>query len=163
MREPSAQRAESHERLALTHRRLDAADGAEHASDEVSAQGKPGVGEIAQHLGRHAEHPAGYDAAPGGQVDTVLVPGTKTAGPPTGHVYPAYDAVLTPDVADDVDGTVDEHPPVVGVVALVPQVDPWLDANLAGSSQELAQLVVAEPVEDGERAHVVDVHQIVAR
>ena len=66
-------------------------------------------------------------------------------------------------MADQVDGTVDEHPPVVGGLALVEQLDPGLDADLGAALDQLGELLVAQTVEDAERAELVDAHQIVAR
>jgi hypothetical protein len=66
-------------------------------------------------------------------------------------------------VADQVDGAVDQQPPEVGVGALTEQLDPGLDADLGAAPDQLGELVVAEAVEDRQRAQLVDAHQIVAR
>ena len=66
-------------------------------------------------------------------------------------------------MADEVDRPVDEHPPEVGVLALVEQLDPGLDRDLGAALDQLGELVVGEAVEEAERAELVDAHQIVAR
>ena len=63
----------------------------------------------------------------------MLVPGPEPAGPAARHVHPPDHGVLTADVAHQVDGSVDEHPPVVGVLALAEQLDAGLDANLGAA------------------------------
>jgi hypothetical protein len=93
----------------------------------------------------------------------VLVPGAEAAGPAAGHVHPGDNGVLAADVADEVDGAGDQHPPEVGVLALAEQVDAGLDADLGPALGQLAELVVGQAVEDGQRAELVDAHQIVAR
>ena len=93
----------------------------------------------------------------------MLVPGPEAAGPAARHVHPGDDRVLAADVADEVDGPVDQQPPVVGVLALMEQLDPGLDGELGPALDQLGQLVVAEAVEDAERAELLGPHQIVAR
>jgi hypothetical protein len=66
-------------------------------------------------------------------------------------------------VADEVDGAVDEQPPVVRVLALVEQVDAGLDADFGTARDQLGELIVGQAVEDAERAELVDPHQMVAR
>ena len=77
----------------------------------------------------------------------MLVPGAEPTGPTTGHVHPPDDDVLGADVANQVDGSVDEHPPEVGVVTLVEEVDAGRDGHLGPGLDQLAELGVAEPVE----------------
>ena len=43
------------------------------------------------------------------------------------------------------------------------QDDAWLDGHLSASLDQLRELVVRQALEQGERAQVVDSHQIVAR
>ena len=93
----------------------------------------------------------------------MLVPGAEPAGPATRHVHPADHGVLAADVADQVDGAVDQHPPEVRVLALAEQLDPGLDPHLGAAREQLGELVVGQAVEDAQRAQVVDAHQIVAR
>ena len=66
-------------------------------------------------------------------------------------------------MADEVDRTVHEHPPVVRVIARVEQLDTRLDAYLGPGLGQLCELFVGEALEQADRAQVVDVHQIVAR
>ena len=149
--------------LALPGGRLDRARRVVEPLDEVAAEREPGVGPLAQHLGRDPQHPAGGSSPAGGEVDAVLVPGAEPAGPAAGHVHPGHHGVLAADMADEVDGPVDQQPPEVGVLALAEQVDPGLDADLGAARGQLGQLAVAEAVEDGQRAEIVGAHQIVAR
>ena len=81
VREAGGERAEGDQRLALPGRRLDGARGAVEALDEVPAEREPGAGPLAQHLGRHPEHPTGGHAPAGREIDAVLVPGAEPAGP----------------------------------------------------------------------------------
>jgi hypothetical protein len=66
-------------------------------------------------------------------------------------------------MADQVNGTLDEHPPEVRVLTLAEQIDPGLDTNLGTALDQLRELLVGQAVEDGQRAELVDTHQIVAR
>jgi hypothetical protein len=133
------------------------------AADEVPAEREPGVGPLAQHLGRHPEHTTGDHAPAGREIDAVLVPGAEPAGPAARDVHPGDDVVLPADMTDEVDGTVDEQPPEVRALSLVEQLDPGLDLHLGPALDQLGELVVAEAVEEAERTELVDAHQIVAR
>ena len=163
VRQPGGQCAEGDERLALSCRRLDAARSAVQALDEVPTEREPGARSLPQHLGRHPEHPPLGDAPTGREIDPLLVPGAEPAGPATGHVHPPDHVVLAAEVAYELDGSVDEHEPEVRVLALVEQGDAGLDPQLGAGLDQLGQLVVGQPVEEVERAEVVDAHQIVAR
>ena len=112
--------------------------------------------------GTRSTRPA-VDAAAGREIDAVLVPGAEPAGPAARHVHPGDDGVLAADVADEVDGAVDQHPPEVGVLALAEQLDAGLDRDLGAALDQLGELVVGQAVEDAQRAELVDAHQIVAR
>jgi hypothetical protein len=92
----------------------------------------------------------------------MVVPGLEPAGPSPRRVHPA-DHDLLAATPHDVDGTVYQHPPVVRVFSLVPQVDARLHFDLGAAPHELAQLLVGQPVEEADRAEVLDAHQIVAR
>ena len=118
---------------------------------------------LAQHLGRHPEHTAGGHSPAGREIDAVLVPGAEPAGPAARDVHPGDDVVLPADMADEVDGAVDEQPPEVRALSLAEQVDPGLDRYLGTALDQLGELVVAEAVEEAERAELVGAHQIVAR
>jgi len=157
------ERSKGDQRIALPRSRLDGPRGLVQPLDEVAAEREPGVGELAQHLGRHPEHPPGAHRSAGREIDAVLVPGAEPASPTAGCVHLPDDDVLAADVADQVDGTLDQHPPEVRMLALVEQVEAGLDVHLAPALDELSELVVSEPVEEVERAQVVDAHQIVAR
>ena len=65
--------------------------------------GNQALDQLAQRLGRHAEHPPVRDSPAGRQVDAVLVPGPEAAGPASRHVHRADHGVLATDVADQVD------------------------------------------------------------
>jgi hypothetical protein len=93
----------------------------------------------------------------------VLVPGPETTGPATRHIHLPDHDVLAADVAHEGDGTVDQHPPEVGVVALVEQVDAWLDSHLGAGLGQLSELSVGQTVEEVYCAEVVGSHQTVAR
>ena len=71
--------------------------------------------------------------------------------------------VLAADPAVQRDRAVDEHPPEVGRLALVEQVAAGLDRNLGAAVDQLVQLRVGQPGEEGDAPQVVGVHQTVAR
>jgi hypothetical protein len=129
----------------------------------VAAEREPGVGPLTEHFGRHPEHPTGGHASAGREIDAVLIPGAETAGPAARHVHPRDHGILAAVVADEIDGTVDQHPPEVRVLTLVKQFDPGLDANLGAALDQFSELLVGQAVEDAQRAELVDAHQIVAR
>jgi hypothetical protein len=157
------ERAQGDKGLALARRRLDRACRLVEALDEVPTEREPGAGPLAEHAGRHPEDPAGGHAPAGGQIHTVLVPGAEPAGPAARHVHPRDHGVLAADVADEVDGALDEQPPEVRVLPLAEQVDPGLDADLGAALDQLGQLRVGQAVEDGQGAELVGAHQMVAR
>src|SRR5437016_3355112 len=163
MRKAGGKPAQGDEGLALSGRRLDGAGRAVQPPDEVAAEREPGVGPLTQHLGRHPEHPPARASAAGREVDAVLVPGAEAARPAARHIQPADRGVLAADPAYQVDGTLDEHPPEVRVLALVEEIDPGLDGYLRTTLDQLRELVVRHAFEDAERAQLVDAHQIVAR
>ncbi len=109
MREPGRQRAERQQGAVLAAGGVDRASGVQHASEQVPAEREPLVGEDAQPLRRHPQHPAGHDDAAGREIRAVLVPGAETARPPAGHVHPGDDHLLMTDPAQQVERTVDAH------------------------------------------------------
>ncbi len=129
----------------------------------MTAERKPRIGSLAQHLGRHPEHPARDDAATGGEIDAVLVPGAKPAGPASGHIHPGDHGVLAADVPDEVDRPVHEQPPEVGMITLAEQQDAGLDRHLGAAGDQLGELGVGQSVEDPQRTKIGDLHQTVAR
>jgi len=131
--------------------------------DEVTPEREPGVGPLAEQFGRHPEHPTSLRSSARREIDAVLVPGPETAGPAARHVHPRDHGVLAADVADEVDGTVDQHPPEIRVLTFAEQIDPGLDANFGAALDQLGELIVGQAVEDAQRAGLVDAHQIVAR
>ena len=120
--EPGGQRAQGDQGLALPRRRLDASArcGRAPRSGGRRTGTRRRTARAAPSAGTRSTRPA-VDAAAGGEVDAVLVPGPEPAGPAAGHVHPGDDGVLAADVPDQVDGAVDQHPPEVGVLALAEQ------------------------------------------
>jgi len=102
------------------------------------------------------EHPTGGHASAGREIDAVLVPGAEPAGPAARRVHPRDQGVLAADVADELDGAVDEQPPVVRVLTLAEQLDPGLDANFATALDQFSELLVAQAIEDAQRAELLD-------
>lgn len=86
----------------------------------------------------------------------MLVEGAETAGPVSRHLPLADHGVLAADAAYQVDGALDERPPVVRVLALVEQFDAGLDAHLGTAGDQLGQLVPGQAVEQAERGEIVD-------
>src|SRR5262249_31434647 len=145
---------------ALPNRRLDGACGVVYPLDEMPAEREPVVEPLAQHFSRHPEHPPVGRSPPGGEIDAVLVEGAEPPGPAARHVHSSDPGVLAADVAHQVDGPVEESPPVIRVLALAEQLDAGLDANLGAALGQLRQLVAGQAVKDAERAKLVGVHQI---
>ena len=66
------------------------------------------------------------------------------------HVHPGHHRVLAADVADEVDGAVDQQqPPEVRVLALAEQVDPGLDRTSAPASASSASCSSPRPAKMG--------------
>jgi len=65
--------------------------------------------------------------------------------------------------AEQVQGPVDKHPPVVGGVSLTEEVDAGDDGDLGAALDQGVDLAVGQAVEQGDRAEVLDAHQVVAR
>ena len=55
-------------------------------------------------------------------------------------------------MAQQIDGTVNEHPPEVRVLALKEQVDTRLDANLGTAVGQFRELIVGQAVEEADSA-----------
>jgi hypothetical protein len=66
-------------------------------------------------------------------------------------------------MANEVNGAVDQHPPEVGMLALMEQVDARLDADLSAVLDQLSKLIICQALEDAQGAKIIDSHQIVAR
>ena len=126
---PAAKRAKGDERAALPGRRLDGARGAVETSDEDAYRREPGVGPIAQHLRGDSQYSTVAGSPASCEIGSVLIPGTKTASPAARHVHPGNDGVLPANMADEINGTVDQHPPEVRVLALTKQLDAGLDGT----------------------------------
>ena len=163
VRYAGGERAEGDEGLALPRRRLDGTCGAIQPLDEVPAEREPGVEPLTQHFRRHPQHPPAGCSAAGREIHAVLVPGAEPAGPAARHVHIPDHGVLAADVAHEVDGTLDEHPPEVSVLALAEQIDAGLDANLGTALDQLRELAVSQAVEEAEGSKLAGAHHIVAR
>ena len=61
------------------------------------------------------------------EIGSVLIPGTKTAGPTPRHIHARDHRVFAANMANEIDGAVDQHPPEVRILALVKQLDTGLD------------------------------------
>ena len=59
----------------------------------------------------------------------MLVPGAEPACPTPWHVHPGDHRVFATDMPDEIDSAIDQHPPEVCVLALVEQIDAWLDGE----------------------------------
>jgi hypothetical protein len=160
VREAGGERAKGDEGLALPCRRLDGARGTVQPPDEVPAEREPGGDQLAEHLGGHPEYPRVRPCPAGREVDTVLVPGAESAGPAARHVHVPDHGVLAADVAHEVDGAVEQHPPEVSVLALAEHIRPRLDANLGAPPGQLRELVIGQAFENAERAELVDVRRL---
>ncbi len=153
MRETSSERTEGEQGLPLSGRRLDGPGGAVQPLDEMPAEREPGADLLTQHFRWHPEHPADGGTPAGRQVDAVLIPGTEPPSPPARDIHPAQHGVLRTDMAQQVDSTVDEHPPEVRVAGL--------DANLGTALGQFRELIIGEAVEQADIAKLVGAHHIV--
>ncbi|HEV8172241.1 MAG TPA: hypothetical protein VGP91_01200 [Actinoplanes sp.] len=64
-----------------------------------------------------------------------------------------------PDPAHQADASCQQHPPVVGRLRLVEQFLTRLEGQHVANREQLEQLIVAEPVEQGEMAQIFKAHQ----
>jgi hypothetical protein len=65
-------------------------------------------------------------------------------------------------MAQQVDSTVNEHPPEVRVLTLAEQIDAGLDADLGTALGQFRELVVGQAAEQAESPELVGAHHIVA-
>jgi hypothetical protein len=93
----------------------------------------------------------------------VLVPRPEPAGPASGDVHASDDDVLAAHPPHQLDDAVHQHPPEVGVLALLPQLDARLDRDLLAVVDQLGELPVGQPVEERDRAQVADPDHVMAR
>ncbi len=163
MRNAGRQCAKSDEGSALPGCRFDGARGAVETSDEMRAKREPGVGPIAQHLGWDFQHSTVAGAPPCCEIGSVLVPGAETAGPPARHIHSRDHSVFAANMANEVDGAVDQHPPEVGLLALMKQLETGLNPDLSTALDQISELIICQAVEDAQRAKIIHAHQIVAR
>ena len=90
----------------------------------------------------------------------MLVPGAEAAGPAAGHVHPADDGVLAADVPDEIDGAVEQDPPVVRVLALAEQLGAGLDPDLGTARDQVGELIVGQPAKHLEDTELTGMHQV---
>jgi hypothetical protein len=93
----------------------------------------------------------------------VLVPGAEPTGPPPWHVQRSQSRLLVPDVTDQVDTPLEQHPPVLGGMVLLEEHVTALEADLGAHREQGEQLVVVGPGEERDPAQVVELHHIIAR
>jgi hypothetical protein len=151
---------EGHERVALTHGRLDGARGAVQAADEVAGQGEPVVHQLAQLRSVESQQPPWRRASTGRHVDAVVVPRPEPARPSAGHVHAGYDDVLATDLAHQVERAGQQYPPVVRAVTLGEHHVAGAEGDLVAAAGELGQVVVGQPGEQVDAAQLVDVHGV---
>ena len=92
----------------------------------------------------------------------MLIPGAEPPGPAARHVHPPHHGVLTADVAQEVYGTINKHPPEVRVLPLKEQIDARLDAHLGTAPGQFRELIVGQAVEKADSAKLVGAHHTVA-
>jgi hypothetical protein len=93
----------------------------------------------------------------------VLVPGPEAARPPARDIHRSDHGVLTADVAQQIDGPVEEDPPEVCVVTLAEQDDTWLDADLDTVRSQVGELAIAQAIEQTQSPELAGLHQTVAK
>ena len=62
----------------------------------------------------------------------MLIPGAEAARPQARH-HPADQGPLLADVPRELDGALEENPPVIRVLAFPEQFDTWLDSDLGAA------------------------------
>ena len=107
--------------------------------------------------------PPGRRRPAGGEIGPVLVPGAEPAGPPSRHVHGSQPGLVAPDVTDEVDGPLEQHPPVLGGMVLLEEHVTALEADLGARREQVEQLVVVGPGEEPHPTQVVELHHIIAR
>jgi hypothetical protein len=65
-------------------------------------------------------------------------------------------------VAQEVDGTINKHPPEVRVLPLKEQIDTRLDAHLGTAPGQFRELIVGQAIEKADSAKLVGAHHTVA-
>jgi hypothetical protein len=63
-------------------------------------------------------------------------------------------------VPDEVDGAVEENPPVVSVLALEEQVGAGLDQDLGAARDQVSELIIGQPAEHLEATELTGMHQV---
>jgi hypothetical protein len=118
MGEAGGEPAERDQGVALPCGRLDGPCGVVEPLDQVPAEREPGADPFTQDFGRHPQHPPGGRSPAGREIDAVLVPGAEPARPAARHIHLSHYGVLAANMAHQVDGTVDKHPPEIRVLTL---------------------------------------------
>ena len=93
----------------------------------------------------------------------MLIPGPKTACPAARHIHSRDHGVFAANVANQIDGAVDQHPPEVRVLALTKQLHTRRNADFSPALDQISQLIICQPVEYAQRAKIGNAHYIVAR
>ena len=83
-------------------------------------------------------------------------PRRGTRPPSARHIHPGHHGVLAANMPDEINGTVDEHPPEVRMLALVEQIDAGLDGNLSAALDQIGELIICQAVEDAQRAKIIE-------
>src|SRR5262249_29129015 len=104
----------------------------------------------------HSEHSHGSSCAACCQVHALFIPCAESTSPAPGRVHLRDDGLLATDVAPQVDDTLEEHPPVIGVLTFSKKLDPGLCADVLAALDELHQLRVAQAVKQAQRAQLLD-------
>ena len=65
-------------------------------------------------------------------------------------------------MTQQVDSTVNEHPPEIRVLTLTEQIDAGLDANLGTALGQFRELIVGQAAQQAESSKLVGAHHIVA-
>ena len=157
--EAGRQRAQGDQGVALPDGGLDGPGRAVQAPDQVPGEREPVVHQLAQAGCVQPQHPTGRRAAAGRHVDAVVVPCPEPARPSSGHVHPGHDDVLASHLADQVQRAGEQHPPLVGVLALGEQHVAGLEGHLVAPVRQLGQLVVGHAGEQLDASQLLDVHR----
>ncbi|GAB3551846.1 hypothetical protein GCM10027404_21710 [Arthrobacter tumbae] len=92
-----------------------------------------------------------------------MIPGTESAGPSSRDIHCPDDGIFAPNMAKQLEGTVDQYPPGVRRFALVRKDDARFDGDLCARFDEVDKLLVAEAFEEADSSKLARVHQIVPR
>jgi hypothetical protein len=77
-------------------------------------------------------------------------PRRETAGPAPGRIHPRDNSVFAAHMPYQIYRTVDQHPPEIGMLTLVEELDARLNGYLGAVLEQIAEVIIGEPIEDAQ-------------